>query len=365
MDYGLLAKTIVVDLASLLVPSWLKPSKTAPPPPPPRPPIIPFPQFNKLPVELRLKIWEFSIEPRVVPVHLYTSSSQEDEDVLNDEEEMESRPTAPENLPPSRAPPMHFDSYTYGNELENPSGKRMAVTTCRNPMAHERCECSTYSIGGRHFHNLPPQAIVCRESREVIQAMDTYKKYFFSHTYNTNGLHQDVYDPEHLFSPQADPTLLPKTDRGTSARGVILNPSIDILYLRARVSSRSRIQEVCHFSTIVAREAPEISKVVIDLGIAMPPYKFLAKDRFEYWKAWGESAWWVPVGSLLRLKGLKEVVLVTHGDGEGKRKWLPEEWKVRTEGLWRDKLLRYVEFWPGEWEGVMPVMRFVERFEEA
>lgn len=360
MDYGLLAKTIIVDLASALTPSWLKPSKKAPPPLPPRPPIIHFPYFNKLPVELRLKIWAFSVEPRIVPVHLHTRQTREEND--NAPEEETETPESNEGAPP----PLNF-SYTgnFARDYSRDVSHTMAITTCKNPLDYERCKCSTYSIGGRHFHNLPAQAIVCRESREVVLAMETYKQYYFSHTYNTSGLQQEMVQPSHIFSPQADPELLPKTDRGTAARGVILNASLDTIYLRANVASRSEIQEVCHFSTIVAREAPEIRKVVIELGIAMPPYKFLAKARFEYWKAWGESAWWVPVGPLLRMKGLREVVLVTHGHRDGKRKWLPEEWKVRTEGFWREELLKYVEFWPGEWEGAMPKLMFVDTIMEV
>jgi hypothetical protein len=140
-----------------------------------------------------------------------------------------------------------------------------------------------------------------------------------------------------------------------------MNPQLDSLVLRINVASRSDVQKVQHLASILSSHLPEIRKVVVLLRVAMVPFRHWQPNRFRYWRKWGEDGWWVPVRFLIKLKGLREVVLV-YDFGQ---KMLPPEWRARTVGQWVEELVKVQERWPVEWDGVMPSLRFVGSLAEA
>jgi hypothetical protein len=156
-----------------------------------------------------------------------------------------------------------------------------------------------------------------------------------------------------LLTKSPPSTLLPKT-------GLVINPSLDTVILRVNVASRSNVQELHHLASILSTQLPEIRKVVIQIRIAMPPYKFWQSTRFQYWMRWGESGWWVPMRFLIKLRGLREVVLVCRGE-----KMLPQQWMARTEGQWAEEMEKRREEWPVEWRATMPSLTFVGNMKEA
>lgn len=166
----------------------------------------------------------------------------------------------------------------------------------------------------------------------------------------------DVYDGRGVKIDRVGDALhLPKL------RGVVINPCVDMINLAVNVASRSGVQEVGDWAVIVARQIPDLRKIVLEMGIAMPPYKFWQKERFQYWKKWGDTEWWVPIRALMKMKALRQVVIVAK-EGE---KMLPVEWRSRTKAQWSAKLLMVQERWPEEWHGVPPRLTIVGSLEEA
>jgi hypothetical protein len=312
-----------------------------------------FPQFSKLPIELRLKIWAFALEPRPLRVHLHKF----DPSWLNDQQRYESyAPDWPEHS--SLAEPFDGPQFTPMTEEEgreiycnpdypsDPQPYHMVVTPCTD--AHP-CRCTYYPPSSTHALPLPPLLSTCRESREAF--MGQYIRCLESE-YSTRGV--PVVHPTSLLVKSPPSTLLPQT-------GLIINPFLDTIILHVNVAYRSDVQQVHYFASILSTQLPEVRKVVIQIDIAMPPYKFWQSARFQYWRRWGEDGWWVPTRFLIRLRGLREVVLVC---GE-KEKMLPSEWRARTEGQWVEELEKKREEWLGEWRGEMLSLRFVGDVKEA
>lgn len=319
----------------------------------PVPFITSFPQFSKLPIELRLKIWAFALEPRHLRIHLHKFYPS----WLNDEQRYEGyAPAWPEYsslTEPFDGPafvPMTEEEggelYGYPDDTSDPQPYHMVITPCTDT---HPCGCEYYPPLSRHAIPLPSPLSTCREAREAF--MGQYIRCMESE-YCTRGL--PVAHPTSLLTTSPPSTLLPQT-------GIIINPSLDTLVLRANVASRSDVQELHHLVSILSTQLPEIRKVVIRIRIAMPPYKHWQANRFQYWRNWGESGWWVPLRFLVKLRGLREVVLVAREE----EKLLPRDWRVRTEGQWVEELEKKREVWPVEWEGEMPNLRFVEDVKEA
>ena len=321
---------------------------------PPVPPLDSFPQFSKLPVELRLKIWTFALNSRNLGLHLHLSHPN----WLNDEQRYEGyAPAWPEHS--SLTKPYDGPEYVPEEEGENlygypdswhsqsdPRPCHMALTPCS---ALHCCDCSTFPFSSAHAQPLPTSLFACRESRDAnigqyIRGLED--------EYDTRGCL--VVHPMFRLKKSPAYTLLPRT-------GIVINPSVDVLLLRANVASRSSIQQIHHLASILATQLQEVQKVVLQLEIGMPPYKFWQRERFQYWKRWGEDGWWLPMRFLLKLKGLREVVLVYNP----KEKMLPLEWKTRTESQWLEEFSKLEERWPLEWEGNMPSLKFVGDIENA
>jgi hypothetical protein len=66
---------------------------------------------------------------------------------------------------------------------------------------------------------------------------------------------------------------------------------------------------------------------------------------------------------LVKFGNLKEIVVLVEGKVHGKM--LPDEWRERTLLIWGQELGKMRERWPEEWEGHMPKLKFVTRFEDA
>ncbi|KAE9368420.1 hypothetical protein N431DRAFT_428204 [Stipitochalara longipes BDJ] len=306
-----------------------------------------FPQFSKLPIELRLKIWAFALEPRYLRIHLHKSYPM----WLNDEQRYEGyAPAWPEHsslTEPFNGPeyiPMTREEggelYGYPDSQSDPRPCGIILTPCANT---HPCGCTYFPPSSTHAQPLPGSLFACCESRDA--SMGQYIR-CMEEEYDTRGL--VVVHPSSQLVKSPPSTLLPRT-------GMVINPSLDMLVLRANVASRSGVQEVHHLASILSVQLPDIGKVVIQLGIAMPPYKFWQSNRFQYWRKWGEDGWWVPMRFLVKLRGLKEVVLVCNL----KEKMLPLEWRTRTESQWMEEFLKLEKGWPAEWKGKMPSLKFV------
>jgi hypothetical protein len=306
-----------------------------------------FPQFSKLPIELRLRIWIFALKPRHLRIHLHKSWPL----WLDDEQRYEGyAPAWPEHS--SLTEP--FDGLEYipmteeeGGELygypdsrSDPQPLHMFLTPCTDT---HPCRCVSFPPSSTHAQQLPGILFACRESRDA-----TRRQYVrcLEDEFDARGLVVVDLSLHLVKSPPS--TLLPRT-------GIVINPSVDALVLRVNVASRSSVQEVHHLASILATQLPDIRKVIIQLRIAMPPFKFWQSTRFQYWKKWGENGWWVPMRFLVKLKGLREVVLVCNL----KEKMLPPDWRMRTESQWIEEFSKLEERWPAEWGGMMPSFKFV------
>jgi hypothetical protein len=146
-----------------------------------------------------------------------------------------------------------------------------------------------------------------------------------------------------------------------SETGVFINPAVDIPIIPFNVKSSQAVEDMHHMVAIAVKEVPRISTVVLKCYIAMPPYMWWQRDRFEKWRRMGPNGDWVP-RKTVRLSNLRELVLLV--EGKELRKMLPEEWRERTVSIWEKELLGMQDSWPGEWEGTMPRLRFVTTLKE-
>lgn len=304
-----------------------------------------FEQFSQLPVELRLRIWSFAAPSRILRVHLHEhcpSWIDEEErwagyapDPSRDRDSDSDEPTASSlsNLPRFDPGPETF-----------PRPYHVVVTPCS---ASHPCDCEYYPPKSHNLLPLPGVLLACRESRDSLW---THYRRCLDEEYDTWG--HKVASPRSAFekSPPSQPPV----------RGLIINPATDILHVGVNVASHSSVLELTHFAAVVAQQIPDIQRVVLSLQIAMPPYKFWASARYQYWQSWGTSGWWVPARHLIQMPSLREVLLVARK----KQKMLPVEWRTRTEGQWAEELLKVEDQWPTAWEGKMPSLNFVDSFEE-
>ena len=188
----------------------------------------------------------------------------------------------------------------------------------------------------------------CKESRNATVLL--YKR-VLEEEYDIRG--KTVLNP--VSGIEKSPTSMPPRT------GLAINYSIDAIIMPVNIPTRSAILELHHFSAVAAQQIPHLRKFIVHLRIFMPPYKFWSSRRFQYWRKWGETSWWVPIRYLLRMRALEEVVLLRNGE----EKLLPSEWKSRVIAQWTEELLKVKDAWPVEWEGKMPSLRFVTSVAEA
>lgn len=302
-----------------------------------------FPLFSELPVELRLRIWELALIPRVVPIHLTTYSSDTDSDILveEDEENDESEDnTAGDNNDEPE------DVSDEANSRHSVDKSPMVVTTCTLKGV---CGCQYLPPWSPTRVASPAVLFVCRESYRAVARHYSTR---FGNVYNLEG---QVMGPPSCF--QDSRFLRADTKTFDPARiGVYLNPAIDTLKLRFKIPSWQAVTCLHQFVTIAAREASDIRSVVLDIIIVLRPFQWWQRTRFQKWRNWGNTGRWVPK-DVVNFRRLKEVVLVL---GQVERQMLPAQWRERTEMLWEEQLKEMSSQWPAEWNGVMPVLRFVE-----
>jgi len=316
-----------------------------------------FDQFSRLPVELRLKIWSFAAPSRILRVHLhehcpswideeerwagYAPDPSPDRDSDSDQPTTSSSSNLPRFIPgpdePLPAIPLYPETL--------PRPHHMVITPCS---ASHPCGCEYYPVKSHNLLPLPGVLLACHESRD---ALWTKYRRCLEEEYDAWG--HKVPSPTSRFekSPPSEPP----------ARGLIINPSADILHVGVNVASHSSVLELSRFAAIVAQQIPDIQRILLSLRIAMPPYKFWASARYQYWQSWGKSGWWVPARHLIKMPALREVLLVARK----KEKMLPVEWRARTEGQWVEELLKVEDQWPTAWEGRMPSLNFVDNLEEV
>lgn len=307
-----------------------------------------------LPAELRLKIWDYALEPRLHRIHLYVYTQPYSDDEEEEEDEDEGEPEAPgasDALESADAGSETGDGMgeVYGFGPDGGPLRRkcnMVITPCKSGT----CRCDFFPPSSRDALPLPATAYACSESREV--TLPQFSKYL-GEEYNTRGL-PVTKRYSGLVATSTQDSVFPTV-------GLLLNPSIDNILIRANVASASSVQEVHHFAAVAARQLLDLRKVVIELGISMPPYRFWSSARFQYWRNWGQNPWWIPIKFLLRMKRLREVVFVRRA----KDKMLPKEWRDRIMSQWEDKFGTEKEKWPIEWAGTMPSLRFASEPEQA
>ena len=74
--------------------------------------------------------------------------------------------------------------------------------------------------------------------------------------------------------------------------------------------------------------------MVISLYIAMPPYQWWQKQRFQKWRNWGADGKWVSQ-KLVKFGNLREIAVVV--EGKVYAKMLPDEWEGEDDrylGVW-------------------------------
>ncbi|KAK0103133.1 hypothetical protein ONS95_000691 [Cadophora gregata] len=312
-----------------------------------------FPQFSKLPVELRLKIWSYAAPSRILRVHLHEYTPH----WINDENRWEgyapepnsnqdSDTDAPANANLPRFIPTPVDLLPalpmYANEALRP--QHMEITACTS--SHP-CGCKTYPPKSHSLLPMPGVLLACQESYAVLSKQ--YRR-CLENEYNAWG-----YEVVLPFRVKEYPPSRPPVT------GLIMNPLADTLHVRVNVASFSGVMVLRRFAAIVAQQVPNIQRVIFSLHITMPPYKFWASARFQYWKNWGATGWWVPAKHLIKMPDLREVVLVVRK----KEKMLPVEWRNRTEGQWAEELLKVEDQWPAGWKGKIPSLTFVDNVEDA
>ncbi|KAI6717361.1 hypothetical protein JHW43_000017 [Diplocarpon mali] len=307
-----------------------------------------FPQFSQLPIELRLKIWSYSASPRLLHLHLhgYNPAWYVGDQCFAGYASAITDGSVNVFDGPSFIP----DPYQPGSELpgyirHRPLPQHMTITSCIS--AHP-CDCRYFP--SKSWSALPPPAafLACRESHDVLAKQ--FRR-CLENEYNSQG-HVVVNPVSRInISP---PDIPPYT-------GVIFNPMVDTIHLRANVSSLSSVQEICRFTAIAVQQIPDIRRVVFDLEVSMPPYRFWGSPRFQYWEKWCPIGWWVPTQYLVQLKDLEQVFLV----GKKGERMLPVDWKDRTERQWVVELLKVEDQWPIEWEGRIPSLKCVSTLEEA
>ncbi|KAH6719471.1 hypothetical protein BKA61DRAFT_276567 [Leptodontidium sp. MPI-SDFR-AT-0119] len=312
--------------------SWILSSSSKPQDTKPSyPPLETFHQFPELPVELRLKIWGYTAPLRTVRVHLHDFSPS----MVGG-----SRSSGPRFIqgPVEQRP----DLPIYNSMDTEPH--HMIITLCS---PSRDCGCDMFPPKTRNLLPLPGVLLACHESRDVL--LKEYRR-CLEDEYDLWG--QAVANPTSRMQKSL-PSEPPVT-------GLIVNPSADIIHLSVNVSSCNSVVQLNRFAGIAAQQLPDLQRIVLNVHIAMPPYKFWATGRFQFWKNWGGSGWWVPARYLVKMQYLKEVILIV----KKSERMLPVEWRNRTEGQWVEELWKLEDQWPAGWEGRMPRLKFVQSIEE-
>lgn len=288
-----------------------------------RNPVNPLPSFHcfpDLPTEIRLKIWEFAIPSRTVPIYLHSHRSE-----LSEIASHPFRANSHHHL--IRSPTPDGDDRTLEAEsqaqLSASSHTGISVFTCESGAY---CKCRVRRNEICHAMPLPAMFYVSRESRDVLRGM--YSEYFVGH-YDKRGMILGK-NPEFRVTPNsiADPAI--------SGKGVVWNPALDTILLTMNIASSGDIQDIIHFVAIAAREIPQIRRAAIQIRIAMPPYQWSERGRFQKWRNWGPDGSWVP-RKIVKFENLREIVIVREV-GSKNDKMLPQEWRDRTMSIWQEEL---------------------------
>lgn len=194
---------------------------------------------------------------------------------------------------------------------------------------------------------------LCRESRQA--TLGDYSRIFDS-VFNERG--RAVPPPSFL-----DPSRFGGVARDSydpSRTGAFINLAVDIPWIRFPIGQQP-VKQLHQFVIIASKEGGNISKIALNLSIGLRPYQWRRGERFELWKGWGATGSWVP-REVLKFRNLKEVILVV--EGKVMSEMLPVEWRERTISIWEEELMAMRDRWPAEWQGAMPVLRFVTRVED-
>jgi len=112
----------------------------------------------------------------------------------------------------------------------------------------------------------------------------------------------------------------------------------------------------------MSKQLPNMTRIVVSTVIALRPYMWSRKERFEYWKTMGHDAKWVP-RNMVQFPHLRDVVVLL--GGETHEKMLPIEWRERTANIWSEEMERVRETWPDNWINVgPPVLRVVRKLKD-
>jgi hypothetical protein len=194
--------------------------KSSPPPlesannPAPRPS---FPQFSSLPQELRLKIWDFALEPRILRLHLHVERPSPWEDQIPEPEEEEDV-----DMP---LDPRWHPQY-------------MIIPSCNGSVA---CECKTLSVSSQGILPRPRIIYACHESRDF--AIGRYLK-CLDDEYDSRG---HVVEKPLSSLVKAPMDSFPRT-------GIIFNSEIDAILLSVNLGSSEEVGEIHQFTSIAAQQ---------------------------------------------------------------------------------------------------------------
>lgn len=272
-----------------------------------RQPASSFPRFSELPVELRLKIWELSLGPRLIPVDIYQRYS-----------------TSFEELDP--LPKMHFTICTQSHLYKG------------NYLPH------------KFLRTLPRPAVfsACRESR-----------------YATFRLHSTYFDDEYkardpIVPTSVQPTALNKPD-GPLKTSALVDPTVDVILLRLNIGSGHHMRRLCDFVSIAGNELGTVRRVIVSISIFLPPYQWPAVLRLQKWRNWGIDGSWVPE-DLVNFPNLREVMVLI--ETKNQAKMLSEEWRASRVSIWHERLEKMRQSWPVQWEENIPTLRFLTTIED-
>lgn len=318
-----------------------------------------FPQFNELPVEIRLQIWELALatNPRIIPIHLHA---------------LEVERLGVDDNP---------DSATSETVIRY-------ITEC----AQTRGGCKCYSY--QHVSNrivLPSLLSVCRESRAVTQSGG--HGVYFNKLYDTTTNRR--WEPRHpikdlrLRIQEVDYTwMLPfvsvtetrpqqvwalddnregikvedieTATAKTVRKGFYANPSIDHFAMKISVLTRTRgLPGLNRFIAIAEHErifATRVQTFLLEIDYTLRAYTWHASHPSDKWKLVGVDASWVPAKNLIKFEQLKEVIVFLRTLRV--QYALPEAWRVRTATQWGEELMKVKDEWPKTWRGMMPKLRF-------
>jgi hypothetical protein len=308
-----------------------------------------FPKFSQFPLELRIKIWKLALTPRVIHLHhrVFSPAYNEEIQAWNGYAPAAAHASSLTLEEISRLPIYRPLTEEEGGEMRN-SGipTHVALTPCSGT---HPCGCKRFPPHSRFAPPLPGVLLACHESRN--NTIAAYKR-VLEGEYDNRGF------------PIVPPTVavIKSSISEPPVTGAILNPAIDIIALTVNVASRFSVLELKHLTGMVARQIPDITKVVLRGSIAMPPYKFWSSARFRYWESWGQDSWWVPAAHLIKFQRLKEVIFFYHKEKK-RQQLLPDEWKARTQAQWESELLKVESMWPDSWKGMPPTLTFVTDLE--